>query len=345
MAFVYPKSAVLKEIAQDKIPVLTQDDILFKFLPMVSKDTDLVAWEQKDNYVGLQGVRGIGGQPGRVARVGGKRYIVQPGYYGEHITLDEQELTRRRAFGTFNQPIDISDLVMDAQDQLLSRRIDRIRYIGWTLLSSGTFSVTHPETGQVLHTDTFSLQTATALVNWATAGSATPLKDFRALQLLSRGSSTSFNAKAQVVMNRKEFNKLVANTNTSDLAGRRTSGLQTVLTLDEINRVLLGEDLPQIVVYDEGYLNDAGTFVPFIPDEKVIVVGVRPGNAPIGEYVMTRNVNNEGLEAGAYTAVIDTGASAGAAQQIPRKVDVHDGHNGAPTMEFPGAVVVMDTTP
>ena len=333
--YTYPTAAELSEIEQIKLPVLTMSDPLFDLMPMEDVDDDLIMWEQMDNYTGLQGVRGINGQPSKVQNVGGKRWTMQPGYYGEYTQIDEAELTRRRQWGTLNVSIKIDDLVMQRQDYLLNRRIDRIRYIGWTLLSTGTFSTTHPITGATLHTDTFSLQTAAAAVAWATQATATILKDFRALQLLGRGKSTNFGAKAQAFMNRKTFNNAVANTNTNDLAGRRTSGLQSVLNLGEINAVLLGESLPTMVIYDEGYLDGTGTFQPFIPDNTVIVIGVRPGNAPIAKYKMTRNANNPNLAPGPYTRVIDE------AEDIPRTIRVHDGHNGGPAIYYPGAVVIL----
>ena len=283
----------------------------------------------------MQQVRGLNGRPGRVNRVGGKQYVMTPGAYGEFTTIDELELTRRRPWGQFNGSVSIDDLVMECQDQLLGRRLDRIEKIGWDLLTTGTFSVAGPD-GVTMHTDTFSLQTASAAVVWSTFATATPLKDFRAVQLLSRGYSVSFGADAKAYMNRVKFNNLVANTNTADLAGRRTSGLQTVLNLGEINSVLAGEGLPQIVIFDGGYLDSAGTFQPFIANAKVVIVGRRLDGAPIGSYVYTRNANNPNMEAGPYMKVVDKGD-----EDVPRLIEVHDGHNGGPIVEFPSAIVIL----
>jgi len=334
--FIYPSNGELSQIAQTKIPNLTKDRPIFRILPIITKDWDVLRWEQKDNYVGLQQVRGLNGRPGRVARVGAKQYTMTPGVYGEFTTGDELELTRRRQFGSYgNAPISVDDIVMECQDQLLGRRLDRIEKIGWDLLTAGTFSVAGPD-GVTMHTDTFTLQTASAAVPWATFATATPLKDFRAVQLLSRGISVSFGADAEAYMNRVTFNNLVANTNTADLAGRRTSGLQTVLTQNEINNILAGEGLPQIVVFDGGYLDSSGTFQPFIPNSKVTIVGRRLDGAAIGNYVYTRNANNEGMAPGPYMFVKDT-----LNEYVPRTLEVHDGHNGGPILEYPGAVVVL----
>ena len=333
--YIYPTSADLNQIEQIKIPVLTMTDPLFEIMPIENEDADLIMWEQMDNYTGLQGVRGLNGEPSKVQNVGGKRYNMLPGVYGEYTMIDETELTRRRKWGQFNTPINISDLVLQRQDFLLNRRIDRIRYIGWTLLTTGTFSTVHPITGVTLHTDSFSLQTASANVVWSTNATATPLKDLRACQLLGRGKSTNFGGKAKAYMNRTTFNNLVANTNQNDIAGRRVSGLLSPLNLGEINAVLMNEDLPTVIVYDEGYLDNSGTFQLFIPNGVVLIVGVRPGNAPVAKYKMTRNANNPDLGPGPYTRVIDFN------QVVPRRIEVHDGHNGGPAIYFPGSIIIL----
>jgi hypothetical protein len=307
-------------------------------MPIVTVDAYLLEWDQLDNYVGLQQVRGLDGQPGNVLSVGGVRFRATPGVYGEFMTIDELELTTRRQFGTFATPVNISDLVMQKQDQLLSRRIDRIRYIGWTLLSTGTFSVSNAN--GVIHTDTYALQTYDAST-WATVATATPLADMRAVQLLGRGKGVSFGVGAVAIMNRVTFNRMISNTNSADLAGRRTAGLSlaTVLSLADTNALLAGEDLPRVVIYDDGYLNDAGAFVPFIADNKVIVVGQRQAGQIIADYAMTRNANNPNLEPGAYMKVLDHGED-----RVPRMIEIHDGHNGGPRIYHPGSVVLMDVS-
>ncbi len=337
--FVYPSSAELSKIAQDKLPNLIAQRPAFDILPMRSVDSHILMWEQLDNYLGLQQVRGLNGQPQRVKKVGAKRYSMIPGVYGEFQTIDELELTERRQWGTFGQPVNIDDLVMQSQDHLLGRRLDRIEFIIWTLLTTGTFSVSGPD-GQVLHTDTFTLQTLSASVAWATSATAVPLADFRAVQLLSRGHSVRFDQSSRAYMNRVTWNNFIKNTNAADFGGKKGMGLQSLTSIGDANVILTGEGLPNIVVFDGGYLNDSGTFVPFIADSKVIVVGQRIDGASIGEYRITRNANNPGLAPGPYMEVIDRGAD-GPGKQIPRNIEVHDGHSGGPIIEFPSAIVIL----
>lgn len=330
--YIYPTSAEIQEVAQDKLPRLMATRPIFDIFPITESDAAVLTWEQKGNYVGLQAPRGMNGEPVRVKPIGLNRYMAMPGVYGEYETIDELELTTRRSFGTFASPIDITDLVMEKQDQLLGRRLDRIEWIGWTLLATGTFAVSGPN-GTVLHTDTYTLQTYTAPVAWATVATAAPLADFRAVKLLSRGHSVSFGSQAKAFMNQTTANQLLTNTNTADVGGKRQGGF--IPQMNDIQTLLSGDGLPQLVVYDEGYLDDSGTFQLFIPNNKVVLVGSRPGGDPIADYCYTRNANNPDLGPGPYMRVVDD------PDRIPRLIQVHDGHNGGPRVYQPNAIVVM----
>lgn len=335
--YTFPTAAELMEIEQSLLPVLTADDPVFSILPMEDVDTDVVMWEQEDDWFGLQQVRGLNGEPGKVNRVGVNRYRMEPGVYGEFAEVDEAELVKRRVIGSFNQPISISDLVRKLQEHLLHRRLTRIKQIAWDLLTTGTFSVSNAA-GSVTHTDTYTLQTLDAS-DWGTTTTSTPLADFRAAQLKSHGYSVKFDSKAKAYMNRTTWNQMIACSTATDLGGRRTAGLASVENISDLNKILMGDDLPEVVVYDEGYKNNAGTWVNYIPTDYVVVVGNRNDHQPIGSYAMTRNAGNPDMAPGSYTHVID---SADHGMPIPRKIWVHDGHNGGPKLTFPSAVVLMD---
>jgi hypothetical protein len=335
--WVYPSSITLRAVAQELIPRLAAARPLHGPggpFPIVDDDADTLIWEQRDVYTGLQQVRGLGGQPQRVVRTGASRYMMEPGYYGEFEFIDERELTKRRPYGlTFDQPVDITDLVREAQDKLLERRLDRIEQICWTLLSTGTFSVAMYNS--VLHTDTFTIRTFASGVPWATTATATPLADLRAIKLMSRGYSVNFGTGATAYMNQTTMNALLSNTNPADLGGRRGSGLSTINGPDQLNQLIAMDGLPNLVVYDEGYYDDSKVFQLFVPNNKVIVIGSRRDGDPVGQYRMTRNVNNANMAPGAYTKVVDD------ENTVPRSIAVHDGHNGGPVLFHPAAVIAM----
>lgn len=331
--FVYPSAIVLQQINQELAPRLMANRRAFDILPTREVDSHLLEWEQKDNYLGLQQVRGLNGQPSRVKQTGGKRYQMQPGVYGEYEMLDELQLTVRRPWGSFSGgAIDVTDLVREAQDKLLQRRLDRIESMIWTLIATGTFSVA--DGTSVLHTDSYTTQTFSAAVPWATVATATPLADLRAIQLKSRGFSVNFGAQAMAYLNRSTMNALLSNTNQADIAGRRTSGLGTIQSAAQVNQLTAMDDLPTFVVYDDGYIDDSGVFQLFVPNNKVIIVGARRDGDPVGEFRYTRNASNPGMAPGPYMKVVDD------QDEVPRTVVVHDGFNGGPVMYHPAAIVV-----
>jgi hypothetical protein len=329
----YPSAIELAQIAQTLAPRLTADRPIFDIFPMRPVDSHLLEWDQMDNFIGLQQIRGLNGEPPRVKQIGGKRYLMVPGVYGEFALLDEQQLTTRRPWGTFTGTIDVSDLVLEKQNQLLQRRYDRIELTGWTLLATGTFSVS--DGASVLHTDSYTTQTFAAGTAWATVATSTPLADFRAVQLKSRGLSVNFGAGGRAYMNRTTFNSLLSNTNANDFGGRKAQFGESINGPLGVNRVMAADDLPEIVIYDMGYIDDTNTFQLYIPNNKVIVVGQRPAGQVVGEYRFTRNANNPDMAPGPYMKTVDD------PNRIPRSIEVHDGHSGGPVMYFPSAIVVM----
>lgn len=334
--FVFPTSAKLNQIAQDLLPRLEKDRPVFEMFPVLNEDADTLIWEQRDNYIGLQQVRGINGAAPRVKKVGVKRFVMEPGIYGEYIPIEEAELTKRRQIGTFGTPIDLSDLVYPLQDQLLVRRLDRIEWMIWTLATTGTFTVPGPN-GAILHTDSYPIRTYTAPVTWATSLTAGPLADFSAVQLLSRGYSVDFGQAAKAYMNRATFNNLRTNTNPADIYGRRTAGLGTFNNIMGINQLLQGDDLPQVVIYDRGYYDDTNTFKLFVPNNTVVVVGKRDAGQSVGNYCYTRNANNADLGPGAVTKVIDNNE-----REVVRNFSVADLHNGGLKLNYPSALLIMN---
>ena len=332
--FYIPTNAELKQVEQDLIPDLSGNRPIFKILPVEEIEDDIIEWDQEDNYFGLQKPRGLNGQPGRVTKVGVDRWRVQPGYYGEQSDVDEQVLTRRRKFGTFGTAVDVSDLVMVEQRKLLMRRLNAIEYIGWTLLTTGIFAVAN-EDGSIVHTDQFSTQTFTAAISWLNLATATPLQDLRTIQLLHRGHSVRFDHTSTLYLNQTTVNALLNNTNNNDLGGKKNMyGATANLSLDELNKILLGNQLPLIEVMDDGYYDDNKVFQLYIANYTGCLIGKRTTGTPIGSYAMTVNANNPDMAPGAYTKVVDHGE-----KEVPRRITVHDGHNGGPKIPLPSGVV------
>jgi hypothetical protein len=337
--FVYPQNREIREIGPVKVARMAEERVGFKIMPLNKVNAARVEWVQADNYTGLQQLRGLDGSPAHVKRVGQNRFGYEPGVYGEFETITETELTKRAGGVTVDTPIDVTDLVMGADDQLIVRELDRMESTIWTLVTTGTFSISGP-TG-IIHTDTFAIQTYSGS-DWSTVATATPFGDFRAVLLLARGKGVRFNATATAYMNQVTANRMLNNTNANDVGGKKGDLGANFLTLTDLNKFLMANDLPQIEVYDEGYYDDSNAFVPYIADDKVVVVGSRTDGETVGEYQLTRNAQNPGFAPGSYNFVKDrTGNAPDGQKYVPANIEVHRGHNGGPAIFFPSAIVVM----
>lgn len=339
--FTYPPDAELQEIESDKFEALSADDPFRPFMPERAVEDWLLRWTVAGYAGGLQQLRGLNGDPTYVARVGASEYVMKPGVYGEFMTVDEEEMTTRAQrfmAGVAGGRVDITDLVLNLQDQLLDRRMRLIRYIRATLFMTGTFAIADKKgAGGYRHTDTYSVQTYDAST-WATVASATPLADFRAVNLLDTGKNADFGSGAVAVLNSITFNNLIGNTNAADLGGQKTTTLSPLVSAEQFNTIMLAADLPRLAVWDDGYYTTGGSFTRYVPNGKVAVISRPRPEGPVGEYRMCWQAVTE--QAGPYTFVKDRRDE----QRVPPIIEVHDGHNGGPVMLRPWQVVVMDVS-
>jgi hypothetical protein len=351
MPFIYPTSAELRSIDQELVVRGRAGRIGLDIMPVRGVNAAKVRWTQQDNYVGLQQMRGLDGEPLHVKRIGQNTYEYEPGVFGEFQDITETELTiRAGSVDVATTPIDVQDLVVGAKNQLVGRELDRQESSVWKLLTTGTIEITLAGINgtQIGWSESFDIQTYTAAVGWGTSGSATPLLNFQAVGQLGIGRGVNFGASATAYMNSYTANNLLNNTNTSDLGGRRVGGGNTINTLADIRQMIVAQEGPRIVTYDAGYIADGvgQEFQLFIPNNKVVVVGSRPSGARIGEYILTRNAS-AGYRPVSYDYVIDRANGGGQGggngeKRTPANIEVHRGHNGGPVIYWPSAVVVMN---
>ena len=350
MPFTYPTNFELSEIQADLMAQGREGRIWLDLMPPIMKNAGSVRWTQMDNYFGLQHLRGADGQPSRVQRLGQKIYNYEPGVFGEFEVITETELLNRAGSVATSVPIPIDDLVIAGQTQLINREYDRMEASISTLLSTGTLSIKidGPNGLQTGYSDTYTTQTFTAAVPWATVATATPIQNFQAVQQLGVGISVDLGAGAVAIMNSVTSNRLLNNTNAADFGGKRSNYGATLNNLTNINQYLLAQNLPQIQVDDRGYYPKYGQsggvsagFTKFIADGKVVVIGKRPGNAKVGEYQMTRNISNPNGTPGPYMFIKDYIQGVNAEKRVPGSIEIHRGHNGGPAIYYPSAVVIM----
>lgn len=340
VTYTYQTNAVMTRLSQNLIQSASLDDPIFKIFPIRKRNASRLRWSIRDNYKGLMKLRGLGGEPTPIQRVAENVFEEIPGVYGEYATIDEVEMTNRAAGfpADIGLNVSVDDLVNDSQQQLTVRQVQRMKQICWGLAVSGTFSVALP-TGGIGHTGSYTIQAVTVSPLWSVTATATPLKNFRDLQpTFGFGTSSQFNGLAQAWTNSATLNYALGNTNAADFGGRRGTGGGTFNGITGLNQVLLDQATPTINVWDDGYIDDAGVFQLYIPTGKVLVVGRRPNGETPGEFQMTRNMVSQSPEPYSH---VDDRANPGPRQQIPPRIDVHQGFNGGPVVERGTQLIVM----
>jgi hypothetical protein len=344
----YPAAAEMFDIEQDLVSSGDAGRVGLQLMPKKTRVTQKVRWVQEDNYFGLQEFRGLDGRPSRVIRTGSNTYLYEAAEYGEFITITEREIRERAIPNRPEITIPIDDMVIGAQKQLYYRELDRMEYNIWTLLFSGSISLSMPgPQGPVTYTDSYSIQTFTSTVPWATSATATPLADMQTIQQLSVGHSVDFGASAKLYMNQVQANRLLNNSNASDFGGRRSQYGATLNNLAAFNSYFQGQNLPEVVIYDEGFqpkklsgpeTTPSSQFQKYIANGTAILVGKRKSGSPIGEMQMTMNLNAGG-GAGPYAFTKDFFNGINCAKDVPGKIETHHGWSGGPAIYYPSAVV------
>lgn len=347
-AYTYPTSEELRRIESEKVEALMMDSPVFKIFPITQARDWRLRWSV-DGYIGgLAQLRGLDVASQHVERVGYSDYEMAPGVYGEHMMIKETELAMRaqRFYpGGGEGRVDVTELILNMQDQLIDRRLRLIKYIAWTLLCTGTFAIADKKgAGGYRHTDTYSLGTYDA-TTWATVATATPLADFRAVGLLARGKNANFGAGAMAFANLNTIYNLLGNTNAADLGGRYIGNLNRALSVQDIQGILIGANMPNLVPIEEGYYDSSGTFQLFVPNGKVVVVSAPTGiGDTIGEYRMVWQVVTNASGAPSPYQIIRDSTKNPLGPTVPPLIVVEDGHNGGPVVTRPWKVVVMDVS-
>jgi hypothetical protein len=256
------------------------------------------------------------------------------------MEVSEELLTRRGMIGRFSEKMDISDQIGLLQRKLLTRRLDRIEWIISQFVINGTYGV--PDlTGVTWTGDSWTPQTFTpATYAWTDHVNSTPLADLQKMVLVPFGQSVDTGPSAEFVINRKKFLDLVLNRNEADFWGyRQAYGATVGQSLDMINSILNTQGLPKIRIYEGNYAADAtggskrtGTYTRFMPDGTGVLFGKRTSGAKPGGFAVTWNAQSRA--AAPYTFVKDR------REEVPNTVEVHDGFNGGPLIEYPGTIVV-----
>ncbi|MCR8633486.1 major capsid protein [Paenibacillus radicis (ex Xue et al. 2023)] len=188
----------------------------------------------------------------------------------EKSIIDREKIDLLRAPGTDLEKRWGEQYINDMMVNLDQRLQTRTEWMRWKPLS-GTLTVPATATKPAVTID-YGVPAAnkpTAATLWSDTANADPLADIDGWKLKFRGSG----ARARkIIVNQKVDNMLKANAKIRDLL--KTTYGRDVLSADSLAFVMKAQlDGLEYEVYDAGYIDDSGTFYPFIPDNVCIIVG------------------------------------------------------------------------
>ena len=307
----------LQELVKAKLTELQKGDPLFKHMPIVYKNTDLVKWEQWDGY-----------KP--------KEYNCQlePGIYGDMSVFGLAGLVKRGGR---------DKVITNAINQMVSRMLARIKQVGWTLLTDATYSKLD-RFGRIHHIDTFKSNRYVANTVWSDLANSNPIDDLGQVQKLGTTNGLTFGRTAKIYVNQTTFDHLIC----SEFIRHRLLDDGTnkgIIGLNHLNEVFSNWDLPEVVVHDHGYMNDSDIFIQYIPDGKVVVLASITDGTTAAEYQIVNNKLVQGWDkAMPYVSTqdkevkrVDEEGNTITVQEL----EIHCGHNGGPALLCPQSVVLM----
>lgn len=188
----------------------------------------------------------------------------------EKKVIDRQKLATLRAPGNDLERMWGMDYMVQQMIDLNTRLETRLEWMRWQVT---TGSLVIPATSEkpsiTLNYNVPSANKPTAGILWSSVDTANPIKDIDLWKLLFRGTGAR---PFKIVVNQKVDNMLKQNAMVQNLL-RNLYG-RDVLAADSLKSIMAAQlDGLQYEVYDGGYLDDSGTFMPFIPDNACIIVG------------------------------------------------------------------------
>jgi len=251
-------------------------------------------------------------------------------YWGKRFPLTQKDILRARKPGTL--VIDGEDLAMRLVNkgirQLRSRKI-LLRYM--MLLGGGTI-----QSNGIKRTIDYSGQlagTPTASVPWSTIASADPIYD---LQVWCELFDSQTDGEIVAIINPRTLKYLANNAKVRDLVKQsgdvRRIGSENIIAL---MLELTGVRISRIVVNRNRYRDAAGALQYYVPEGKLIMVGMPPKGQKLGAWRSTPSTFNGGMtpRAGMFSVVDDQLAKKG-------RWSVTIGEHGLPVLYFPGCVAV-----
>lgn len=330
----------LRKLAQLYLPRQLSSRVLLDIFPFVKDPSTKLVYERDQQYTGLQGAVGLGGRATPVNKRGFDQWVVEPGYYRDAWTIDEEELTNLRDTGKWDEFKNYDKQAASGTEHLVQRFLDRAEVSISQLIMTGSFTAAD-KAGVIKDRQVFNVPQYTPSTLFSDLTNSQPLNYIRDLiPSLELGKSVRFQ-KGYMLMSRPTLNLILKNQNATDLNGRRLTYGQTVNSEKELNELFVSNDLPPAKVYDEGYYpgpaGPAANFTRFLTNGKIVMVGVRTDGEQLGEYRLTRCAQNgENAGPGEWYQVEDRRT------RDPVSVILRAGHAGGPVPYYTEGFAVIN---
>ena len=294
-----------------------------------------IQWDIRGPALGMVPAHSLNTEPSLLDFPVVKTKAMPTAYWSGRHRIGESEILNIRRLGSFGERL-ARGLVVEALNSVRTQVRSRVEYLRWQALQG---SITVNENG-VKFTANYEIPNGNKVDVSAGAGeywthdNADPIGDLQAAAELLRGSGAG---DPVVYFNRKVAGYLSRNKAIRDLVSG--SALVTGTGVKQVGDLVmpLVGDVGRMVQYDKGYRASNGTWTPFIPDNKVILVGQGPASERLGEFASTPNLHNGGMDPmpGEFYKPIDKTGEA-----LPF-YDVLGGIYGMPVLFHPNWIVVL----
>lgn len=188
----------------------------------------------------------------------------------EKAVIDREKIAKLRAPGNRLEQMWAEQYMIDMMIGLNLRLETRMEWMRWKPLS-GSLIVPATKNKPAITID-YGVPAAnkpTASPLWSSIATADPLTDIDTWKLLFRGTGAR---PSGILVNQKTDNYLKQNAKIRELL--KTTYGRDLIAADSL-AFIVKQQLGGLSyeVYDGGYIDDAGTFQPFIPDNVCIIVG------------------------------------------------------------------------
>lgn len=284
----FPTTQEISHIVRNRT-VDTSQFIGAKFCPVRDVFAKDIEFDIIEASTGMTKPHNIGTDPKVVTLAGRSRKRMGTGYWKETYRINEEELLYTRQAGTLNQRAG-RDVVLERAKEMDDRLETRIEFLRWQPVVAGALAI---DENNIKYTVDYGVPAANkpaleGAALWSDLDDADPVAHITTWNMLFRGTGARG---VEAAFNMNVAGYLARNVKIQNLL----KGTQYAKNLSADN---IAEGLkllfPKLIftLYDEGYVDAAGNFHPFIPDDRFVIRGQGQVNELLMDIASTISLHN-----------------------------------------------------